>query len=114
MGANAGSVSTGGRDGAPHRWAVAVLSDQGMPPEEIATMLDAEEPQAIHRFLELHRERLKEYLMGQRMIVELIEVLLTEATGRSEVLREGAATAVDRSDASTRAHERASLRGGGC
>ena len=113
IGGNTGSVGTGGRDGAPHRWAVAVLSDQGMPPEEIATMLDAEEPQAVHRFLELHRERLEEYLMGQRMIVELIEVLLTEATGRSEVLREGAARAVDRRDAFTRPHERASFRGRG-
>lgn len=88
IGGNTGSVGIGGRDGAPHRWAVAVLSDQGMPPEEIARMLDAEEPQAVHRFLELHRERLEEYLMGQRMIVELIEVLLTESTGRSELLRE--------------------------
>jgi hypothetical protein len=90
-----------------------VLSEQGMPPEEIATMLDAEEPEVVHRFLDLHRERLEERLMGQRMIVELIEVLLTEATGRGRVLRKGAARATDRSDASTRPHERASFRRGG-
>lgn len=85
MGGNAGWVSTGGRDGGPLHWAVALLSDQGMPPEEIATLLHAEDSQVVHRLLDLHRERLAERLTGERRIVELIETLLTAATGRALV-----------------------------
>ena len=89
IGGIARSVSASGRDAGPHGWAVALLSDQGMPSEEIATMLDTKDAQVVHRLLDLHRERLEERLMGQRRLVELIEVLLTGSVGRTCVRWEG-------------------------
>ena len=57
-----------------------------MPWEEIATIVAAQEIPLVHRFLELHEERLEEQLMDQRRVLGRIELLLTEAirahTGR--------------------------------
>jgi hypothetical protein len=76
-------------------WAISALRDQGMPSEEIAAILEAADPRLVHRYLELHRERLAEHLVDQRRTVARLERLLaarsiastarardTEASGR--------------------------------
>jgi hypothetical protein len=60
-------------------WAIDRLWEQAMPSEEIATIVAARETQLVHRFLELHEERLEEQLMDQRRVLGRIELLLTEA-----------------------------------
>jgi hypothetical protein len=68
-------------------WAISTLRDQGMPVREIATILGTGEPVTVHRYLELHRERLEEHLGEQRRTLRRLEELLTarsiEATARS-------------------------------
>jgi DNA-binding transcriptional MerR regulator len=49
--------------------ATPALRDQGMPPEEIHTILEADDPEVIRRHLELHRERLEERFASQRRTV---------------------------------------------
>jgi DNA-binding transcriptional MerR regulator len=55
-----------------------ILRRQGMPPEEIRTLLRAGDPIVIERLLELHRERLQEWLEEQRRLVVRIERSLTD------------------------------------
>lgn len=50
-----------------------ILRRQGMPPEEIRTILAASDPHVVRRILELHRERLGEWLEEQRGLVASIE-----------------------------------------
>jgi hypothetical protein len=68
-------------------WAISTLRDQGMPFEEIATILGTAEPLMVHRYLDLHWERLEEQLGEQRRTLGRLEELLTarsiEATARS-------------------------------
>jgi hypothetical protein len=68
-------------------WAISTLRDQGMPSEEIAMILGTAEPLMVHRYLELHRERLEEQLGEQRRTLGRLEELLTarsiEATALS-------------------------------
>jgi hypothetical protein len=83
-------------------WAISTLRDQGMPPEEIATILGTAEPLMVHRYLELHWERLEEQLGEQRRTLGRLEELLTarsiEATALSLETR-GRSTRVDLSTA---------------
>jgi hypothetical protein len=44
-----------------------------MPPQEIRALLAADDPLAVHRVLELHRERLGEWLDEQLRLVAGIE-----------------------------------------
>ena len=37
-------------------WAVGVLRSQDMPPGEIRAVLSTDDPDVVHRYLELHRE----------------------------------------------------------
>jgi hypothetical protein len=53
-----------------------ILRRQGMPPQEIRAVLAADEPLVVRRLLELHRERLGEWLEQQRSVVESIERFL--------------------------------------
>jgi hypothetical protein len=62
----------------PNSWAAHVLQEQGMPAAERHAVIDSDEPRTIQRYLDLHRERLEEWLMDQRAVLECIEVLLTE------------------------------------
>ena len=55
-----------------------ILQSQEMPAEEIRAVLDAEDAQTVHRYLELHRERLEERLAEQRRLVIDLERSLTE------------------------------------
>ena len=50
-----------------------ILRKQGMPPREIRAVLTADDPLVGRRLLELHRERLGEWLEDQRRLVSSIE-----------------------------------------
>jgi DNA-binding transcriptional MerR regulator len=50
-----------------------ILRRQGMPRQEIRAVLASEDPLAVRRLLELHDERLGEWLDEQRRLVANIE-----------------------------------------
>ena len=50
-----------------------ILRRQGMPPEEVRAVLGGADPLIARRLLELHRERLEEWLEEQRCLVTRIE-----------------------------------------
>jgi hypothetical protein len=50
-----------------------ILRGQGMPPREIRAILAADDPLFVRRLLELHRERLAEWLEEQQRLVASIE-----------------------------------------
>jgi hypothetical protein len=50
-----------------------ILRGQGMPPREIRMVLAADDPLMVGRLLELHRERLREWLEEQQQLVAAIE-----------------------------------------
>jgi DNA-binding transcriptional MerR regulator len=56
---------------------VGRLRDLGVPGAEIDEILRTDDPRLIHRYLELHRERLEERLAEQRATLAGIEALLT-------------------------------------
>ncbi|MGH2680780.1 MAG: hypothetical protein ACRDG8_09940 [Actinomycetota bacterium] len=56
-----------------------ILRRQGMPPHEIRAVLAVDDPIVAQRVLELHRERLGEWLVEQRRLVEGIERSLEPA-----------------------------------
>ena len=58
-----------------------ILRGQGMPPREIRAVLAADDPVFARRLLELHRERLEEWLEEQRRKVADIERSLTDERG---------------------------------
>ena len=64
----------------------ATLVEQGMPVEEIGSLLSAEDPAIVRRHLELHRERLAERLDEQRRAVDRLERLLVEGAGDRQVV----------------------------
>ena len=53
--------------------AAAILRRQRMPAEEIRAVLSAGDPAIVRRYLELHGERLEEWLEGQRRALESVE-----------------------------------------
>jgi hypothetical protein len=66
------------------RWAVGALRRQNMPREEIRAVLGADDPDVIRRYLELHQERLEEWLLEERRTLARVEGFLR---GRSERVR---------------------------
>jgi len=68
-------------------WAVEILRRQGMPPDEIRAVLVAGEPTLVHRFLELHEERLVERVGEQRRTIASVERLLSETIGQRHLPR---------------------------
>jgi hypothetical protein len=50
-----------------------ILRRQGMPPQEIRALLAADDPLVMRRLMELHRERLGEWLEEQLRLVATIE-----------------------------------------
>jgi hypothetical protein len=46
-----------------------ILRGQGMPPREIRAVPAADDPLILRRLLELHRERLGEWLEEQQLLV---------------------------------------------
>jgi hypothetical protein len=65
-----------------------ILRRQRMPAEEIRAVVTAEDPVIVRRHLELHRERLGEWLEEQRRIIGTIERSLT---GRMQPIPPGEA-----------------------
>jgi hypothetical protein len=64
-----------------------ILRDQHMPPEEIHVLSTTTDPALVHRYLELHRERLEEWLADQRRTLATIERVLV--TSQAELAEEG-------------------------
>ena len=61
----------------------ALLVDQGMPEDEIRSILSAGDPRVVRRHLELHRERLMERAAEERAAVDRVEdALLTRLRWR--------------------------------
>jgi DNA-binding transcriptional MerR regulator len=54
------------------------LQQQGMPLKEVVAVLDATDFDVVHRYMELHVERLEERLAEQRRTLAVIENLLLE------------------------------------
>jgi DNA-binding transcriptional MerR regulator len=61
-----------------------ILRRQGMPPEEIRAVLAGRDPLLVRQLLELHRERLAEWLEEQRRLVASIERVAIGAGARSK------------------------------
>ena len=57
------------------------LRRQGMPIEEIRVVLTADDPVVVHRYLELHRERLDERFAEQRRNLASLERSLAGMQG---------------------------------
>ena len=70
-------------------WAARVLLDHGMPATKVHSILVTDDPEIIRRQMELHRERLEERLMDQRLVVGHIKVLLTEVAHQREIVALG-------------------------
>jgi DNA-binding transcriptional MerR regulator len=62
-----------------------ILRGQGMPSREIRALLAANDPLVVRRFLELHRERLGEWLEEQQRLVTSIERSLAGEPGTCAV-----------------------------
>jgi hypothetical protein len=58
---------------------VGTLLDLGMPSQEIAVVVAADQPILVHRYLELHGERLTERLADQLQILARLEQTLHRA-----------------------------------
>jgi DNA-binding transcriptional MerR regulator len=54
------------------------LQQQEMPLKEVVAVLDATDFDVVHRYMELHVERLEERLAEQRRTLAVIENLLLE------------------------------------
>lgn len=66
----------------PLAWAEMVLRDQGMSWDEFRVVSTTADRELIRRHLELHVERLEEWLRDQRRNIAAIERVLAEATQR--------------------------------
>jgi DNA-binding transcriptional MerR regulator len=74
-----------------------VLRAQGMPPQEIRAVLAAGDPLVVRRLMELHRERLEEWLEEQQRLVASIERSLAGEPGPCAIRRHaGARSAIGR------------------
>lgn len=59
--------------------AAALLRGSGMPVDEIRAIVTTAEPELVHRYVELHLERLEEWLAAQRRTLASVEALLASA-----------------------------------
>jgi DNA-binding transcriptional MerR regulator len=64
-----------------------ILRRQGMPSREIRAVIAADDPLVVQRLLELHRERLEEWLEEQRRLVASIEASLVGEPGPCPIRR---------------------------
>ena len=62
----------------PNSKAARALLRQDMPMGEVRAVLEAADPAVVHRYLELHRERLEEQIAERRRVLDLVERMLTE------------------------------------
>jgi DNA-binding transcriptional MerR regulator len=70
------SLAPGTPDADPTTSAARTLRELGMPRDEIETILETHDDRLVHRYLELHRERLEEWLAEQREVLARIEPVL--------------------------------------
>ena len=61
------------------REAARALRLEGMPEHEIRAVLDSRDPRLVHRFVELHAERLEERLAARRHALYRLERELIES-----------------------------------
>jgi hypothetical protein len=61
------------RTSAPITWTERTLECQGMPPEEIDSILATDDPEVVRRYLELHREWLEERLADRLRELDAVE-----------------------------------------
>jgi hypothetical protein len=64
--------------------AAALLRETGMPADEIRTIVTTAEPELVHRYLELHLERLEERLAAQRRTLASVERLVMASHAQAE------------------------------
>ena len=64
--------------------AEATLFEQGMPADEIRAVLGADDALIVRRYLELHRERLIERLVEERLAVDQVERLLMDPVAQHQ------------------------------
>src|SRR5206468_3340126 len=60
-------------------WAVETLRDLKMPSDDMIVILGTDDPEVVHRHLDLHRELLEERLDEQRQALVRLERILTDA-----------------------------------
>jgi len=58
------------------------LREVAMPPEEIRAVLTTDDDKLVHRYIELHRERLAEELQARSRSLDTVERALTAADAR--------------------------------
>ena len=63
----------------PNSKAARALLRQDMPLDEVRAVLEAADPAIVHRYLELHRERLEEQTAERRRVLDAVERMLTES-----------------------------------
>lgn len=73
----------------PITWAAGVLRDHEMPSDEIRAVLTTDDPELVRRYLELHRERLDEWVDDQRRTLAEIERRLAETATDRRRVRDG-------------------------
>ena len=61
--------------------AAALLRETRMPEDEIRTIVTTADAELVHRLVELHLERLEEWLLEQRRTLASAEELLTSGIG---------------------------------
>jgi hypothetical protein len=64
---------------------VGILLDLGMPPHEVDAIMATDQPVHVHRYLELHGERLAERLSDQLETLARIEQTLNPSRVRDPV-----------------------------
>jgi len=72
----------------PAAWTADVLRDHEMPSDEIGAVLTTDDPELVHRYLELHRERLEEWLTDQRRTLATLEWVLAKTAAERRRLRD--------------------------
>ena len=60
--------------------AAALLRESRMPPDEIRAIVATAEPELVRRYIELHLERLEEWLAAQRHNLASVKLLLRQGT----------------------------------
>jgi DNA-binding transcriptional MerR regulator len=73
----------------PKLRAVLTLRRQRMPLPEIRAVLSADDPRIVRRHLELHRERLEEWVAEQRSVLASLQRSLMEALERESLAPHG-------------------------
>lgn len=74
----------------PNSKAARALLRQDMPLGEVRAVLEAADPAVVHRYLELHRERLEEQIAERRRVLDAVERMLVEGLVANEIAKTSA------------------------